>query len=88
MNSRLAAIYVDNFINSTSHCTTGDAKLIPVVVPCDNQLKSFSALFDKCFNYKKLENNQMTFDIEIKENLQALERKNDNLISDLYTIQT
>ena len=27
MNSRFAAIYVDNFINSTSHCTTGDAKL-------------------------------------------------------------
>lgn len=33
INSRLAAIYVDNFINSTSHCTTGDAKLVPVIIP-------------------------------------------------------
>lgn len=28
MNSRFAAFYVDNLVNSTSHCTTGDAKLI------------------------------------------------------------
>lgn len=38
MNSRLIAYYVDSFVNSTSHCTTGDAKLIPIVVPTRQEL--------------------------------------------------
>ena len=36
MNSRFAAFYVDNLVNSTSHCTTGDAKLIPIVAMSAN----------------------------------------------------
>lgn len=87
MNSRLIALYVDNFINSTSHCTTGDAKLIPIVIPSEKQLKSFVELFDKCFACKKLEINNSYKTDEIEETLFNLEKNNDIMVADLYQIQ-
>ena len=88
MNSRLAALYVDNFINSTSHCTTGDAKLIPVVIPNEEQLQSYIELFDKCFYYKRLEVCDYSNSNELKDKLKELEMTNDTMISNLYHIQT
>ena len=73
MNSRFAAIYVDNFINSTSHCTTGDAKLIPVLIP-DNEI------------LKKSVAKGITTDISIQSELEIIEEENDNLIACLYSI--
>lgn len=86
MNSRFAAIYVDNFINSTSHCTTGDAKLIPVLIPDNEILKSCNRLFTSAFELKKSVAKGITTDISIQSELEIIEEENDNLIACLYSI--
>ena len=42
INSRFIAYYVNSFVNATSHCTTGDAKLIPILVPTEEKLKNLN----------------------------------------------
>ena len=53
MNSLLIAQYVDNFVNSTSHCTTGDAKLIPLIIPTPEELDKMQLLFNQVYLLKK-----------------------------------
>ncbi|ETK04162.1 hypothetical protein T229_10460 [Tannerella sp. oral taxon BU063 isolate Cell 5] len=83
MNSLFAALYVDSFVNSTSHCTTGDAKLIPVVVPSEEQLKKFKALFDRLYELKQSVAKQIATDAEIMAELKELEELNDRLMGAL-----
>ena len=83
MNSKFAAYYIDSFINSTSHCTTGDAKLIPIVIPSESELAKCYDIFENIITLKKeinltLQNNYIK--------LHELEKKMDNLISELYGI--
>ena len=86
MNSLFAALYVDSFINSTSHCTTGDAKLIPVVVPSEGQLKKFKSLFERAYELKRSVAKQIATDAEIMTELKELEELNDRLIGFLYSV--
>lgn len=86
MNSRLTAFYVDNFINSTSHCTTGDAKLIPIVIPSVEQLYECKCLFDKAFELKRSVAKGFVIDLDIAEELNAVERTNDSTVENIYQI--
>ena len=79
-------VSVDNFINSTSHCTTGDAKLIPVLIPDNEILKSCNRLFTSAFELKKSVAKGITTDISIQSELEIIEEENDNLIACLYSI--
>ena len=86
MNSLFAALYVDSFVNSTSHCTTGDAKLIPVVVPSEEQLKKFKALFDRLYELKQSVAKQIATNAEIMAELKELEELNDRLMGASYSV--
>ncbi len=86
MNSRLAAIYVDNFINTTSHCTTGDAKLIPVIIPDCKNLKDCKMLFDKAFELKKMVAKCIFKEEDVEYELREVERHIDNLFNSIYMI--
>ena len=86
MNSIFAAIYVDNFINSTSHCTTGDAKLIPVLIPNSETLQLCNNLFIRAFKLKKSVAKGIATDESIQPELKATEAENDKLIARLYSI--
>ena len=83
MNSKFAAYYIYSFVNSTSHCTTGDAKLIPIVVPTESELVKCYEIFKNIITLKK------TVNLNSKKNsieMQELERKMDNFVSELYGI--
>ena len=86
MNSIFAAIYVDNFINSTSHCTTGDAKLIPVLIPNSETLQLCNSIFIRAFKLKKSVAKGIATDESIQPELKATEAENDKLIARLYSI--
>ena len=86
MNSIFAAIYVDNFINSTSHCTTGDAKLIPVLIPNSETLQLCNNIFIRAFKLKKSVAKGIATDESIQPELKATEAENDKLIERLYSI--
>ena len=86
MNSRFAAFYVDNLVNSTSHCTTGDAKLIPIMIPTIEQLYECKHLFDKAFELKRSVAKGIATDLDIAEELDAVERANDLIVESIYKL--
>jgi hypothetical protein len=86
MNSRFVAYYVDSLINTTSHCTTGDAKLIPIVVPTDEQLIFFKSLFDKALKIKKNELMDLISRQEAVILLEDIQKELDIALNDLYRI--
>ena len=86
MNSRFAAFYVDNLVNSTSHCTTGDAKLIPIMIPTIEQLYECKRLFDKAFDLKRSVAKGIATDLDISEELNAVERANDLIVESIYQL--
>lgn len=88
LNSKLVAQYVDNFVNSTSHCTTGDAKLIPVIIPTSYELEKFKQIFYKAFKMKESVAKGIATELDIAKSLSETESLNDRLVALLYLIQS
>ena len=86
MNSRIIAEYVDTFVNATSHCTTGDAKLIFVKIPTQEQLVQFKDIFDKAYNIKKQQFLSKIPTEKAEENLEGLQEKLDKIVENLYGV--
>ena len=53
INSELISLYVDNFINNTSHFQINDARQLPIVVPSEVVLTSCKAIVDNAIAVKK-----------------------------------
>ena len=53
INSELISLYVDNFINNTSHFQINDARQLPIVVPSEVVLTSCKAIVDDAIAVKK-----------------------------------
>lgn len=86
MNSSFAAFYVDTFINATSHCTTGDAKLIPIIIPTKKQLSAVKPLFDRAVALKKSVANGSASESQISTEIQAIELQINDFVNVLYAI--
>ena len=80
MNSLLIAQYVDCFINSTSHCTTGDAKLIPIIIPKQVESDEIQVLFNKAYYLKKM------YPDSTPTELLLVEKNIDTVVNKLYHI--
>lgn len=74
INSRFISLYVDNFINSTSHFQINDARQLPIVIPNQEQLKDFHILFAQAIATKTGENTLLT-DERIQDELDAMVEK-------------
>jgi tRNA1(Val) A37 N6-methylase TrmN6 len=77
INSHIIAYYVDSFVNSTSHCTTGDAKLIPLIIPTKEQINEIKKIFDKAIDLRLLNNDNK---------LETLQVVVDYYIAQLYSV--
>ena len=86
MNAKLIAYFVDSFINSTSHCTTGDAKLIPIIVPTEETLKAFEKLFNTALKIKKETFSETISLDESERQLLEIQENLDTMVDDLYGI--
>ena len=47
------SLYVDNFINNTSHFQINDARQAPIVIPSESIIQKLSRLFDDAQGIKK-----------------------------------
>ena len=77
INSELISLYVDNFINNTSHFQINDARQLPVIVPNINELIFFNNLFVNEVKKKKQD-----FSFNSMSNQQEL----DTFVQKLYNI--
>ena len=81
INSELISLYVDNFINNTSHFQINDARQLPIVFPSDITLTKLVGLVnDACSVKARIQGND-----EI-ENLSSIQRSVDEYIRFLYHI--
>ena len=81
INSELISLYVDNFINNTSHFQINDARQLPIVLPSDEALtKLVGIVNDACSIKARIRGNS-----EI-ENLNSIQRSVDEYIRALYQI--
>ena len=53
INSEFISLYVDNFINNTSHFQINDARQPPIVIPQKKILESLQKLVEDCISLKR-----------------------------------
>ena len=78
INSRLISLYVDNFINNTSHFQINDARQLPIIIPDKDTLDKFEELFKQAIQIKKGYLNEVELD--------NIQQEIDILVNELYTI--
>ena len=80
------SLYVDNFINNTSHFQINDARQTPIIIPTSEQYEQFRKIFIAAQSLKK----ETFFDNSNEEyankQLQLLQEQLENLVSELYSI--
>jgi len=82
MNTKLISDYIDVFVNNTVHCTTGDAKLIPIMIPNKQTLKVFKKLFNSAVEMKKT----ILLSNESEKQLLEIQEKLDTMVNELYKV--
>ena len=53
INSEFISLYVDNFINNTSHFQINDARQLPIIIPQSEMFESLQKLVADCISLKK-----------------------------------
>lgn len=84
INSELVSLYVDNFINNTSHFQINDARQLPIIIPDEMFLTDLKSMYEKVLKVKKA--SSLT-SIDLRErNLLLLQEKVDKKILLIYGI--
>ncbi len=70
INSELISIYVDNFVNNTSHFQINDARQLPVIIPTDEELQLLNNIYSESVLLKKRESQaNKNLERELQQNL-------------------
>lgn len=86
INSQFISLYVDSFINNTSHFQINDARQLPIIIPTATELEEFSKLFKAA---ESLKIKQFSSEITVKESIDGLkiiQSNLDNLVNELYGV--
>ena len=54
INSEFISLYVDNFVNNTSHFQINDARQLPIIIPQKRTFDSLQNLVTDCIRLKKV----------------------------------
>ena len=82
INSELISLYVDNFINNTSHFQINDARQLPVIIPSQQVLDRLSTIVKRAEEIKKHEYFGRTSETELDQ----LQVELDTTIAQFYSI--
>ena len=86
INTDFMSLYVDNFINNTSHFQINDARQTPIVIPSESILKKLFGLFGEAQAIKKDLFAGKLHVCEADEQLLLIHRDLETAINLLYTI--
>ena len=53
INSEFISLYVDNFINNTSHFQINDARQLPIIIPQKETFESLQKIVADCISLKR-----------------------------------
>lgn len=86
INSDFISLYVDNFVNNTSHFQINDARQLPIIIPNDNELGIFQKISKSSIAIKKA-NFSSTIPNDIaEEKLEEKQAELDKAVLKLYSI--
>lgn len=86
INSSFMSLYVDNFINNTSHFQINDARQVPIIIPSEEQLFRAKRLFYNAFEIKRKQlRNELPYD-ESLILLSDIEASVESLVRRIYKI--
>ena len=86
INSELISLYVDNFVNNTSHFQINDARQLPIIIPSPEILMELQNLCQKSIEIKKSSfSSLLAFALE-EEKLDELQAQLNQKILRLYRI--
>ncbi len=81
INSELISLYVDNFVNNTSHFQINDARQLPIIFPSNEVLTKLVGIVNEACSVKAcIQGNRQI------ENLNSIQRSVDEYIRVLYQI--
>lgn len=86
INTTFTSLYVDNFINNTSHFQINDARQTPIKIPTEEQLLILDSIFKKAFNIKKKMFAGMITTEEANKQLVPIQNDLDKAVYILYGI--
>ena len=80
------SLYVDNFINNTSHFQINDARQVPIRIPSEEQLRQAKRLFYNAFETKRKQLRKELSDDDSLKMISSIERSVESLIISIYKI--
>ena len=86
INSEFISLYVDNFINNTSHFQINDARQLPIVIPNNAMFEYLKEIVSKAIYLKKDNTSTSTVNVDAEEKLSFIQKELDNIIVQLYAI--
>ncbi len=86
INTSFMSLYVDNFINNTSHFQINDARQVPIVIPTESQLLKAKQLFDNAFNIKRRQLRQELQEDVALTSISSIESSVESLVKSIYGI--
>ena len=85
INSEFISLYVDNFINNTSHFQINDARQLPIIIPTKEQLNRFKEISEASIAIKKSNFSSVASGIA-EEKLDKIQAELDIAVLHLYLI--
>ena len=86
INSEFVSLYVDNFINNTSHFQINDARQLPIMIPNVNDLEKFQEISESSIAIKKANSSSAILDSITEEKLEKKQVELDQAGLRLYSI--
>lgn len=86
INTSFMSLYVDNFINNTSHFQINDARQVPIVIPTESQLLKAKQLFDNALNIKRRQLRQELQEDVALTSISSIESSVESLVKSIYGI--
>lgn len=86
INTSFMSLYVDNFINNTSHFQINDARQVPIVIPTESQLHKAKELFNNAFDIKRKQLRQELQEEVALASISSIEASVESLVRSIYGI--
>jgi len=86
INSEFISLYVDNFINNTSHFQINDARQLPIIIPLPHEFEIFKEISEASIVAKKASFSSAISTDMVKEKLNDKQAELDKAVLKLYSI--
>ena len=86
INAEFISLYVDSFINNTSHFQINDARQLPIIIPNEETSRMFKLIADSSIATRKYILSSTIDAVKAEAEINKLQQKLDSIVRQLYKI--